>query len=147
MKFKKRPDSPLAKKARHSFRGYPAITVAFYGPDNTRASKAAVGLKLSEEADPVMERFFSETGDVRHDRLVEANIMRIVKENGVKSVAMLDRVIGCPHEEGIDYPDGEVCPQCPFWANRDRWTGEPIDEFSKARALAQLLIDRKDLEG
>jgi hypothetical protein len=131
MKFKKRPDSRLAKKARHGFRGYPSVTVAFYGPD----------------AEPVMERLFSETGDVRHDRMVEANIMRIIKENGVKSVAMLNRIIGCPHEEGIDYPDGEKCLQCPFWADRDRWTGEPIDEFSKARALAQALIDREDLKG
>ncbi len=37
---------------------------------------------------------------------------------------MTGAIIGCPHEEGIDYPDGEVCPQCPFWARRDRFTGE-----------------------
>ena len=24
-----------------------------------------------------------------------------------------------------NYPDGEVCPKCPFWAGRDRWTGLP----------------------
>lgn len=33
-------------------------------------------------------------------------------------------IIGCPHEEGIDYPDGQVCPQCPFCAHRDRWASE-----------------------
>ena len=32
--------------------------------------------------------------------------------------------LGCPHEEGVDYPEGQICPQCPFWAHRDRWTGE-----------------------
>jgi hypothetical protein len=36
---------------------------------------------------------------------------------------MTDKIIGCPHEEGIDYPDGEQCPVCPYWAGRDRWTG------------------------
>jgi hypothetical protein len=30
-------------------------------------------------------------------------------------------LFGCPHEEGIDYPDGETCPQCPFWATHDRY--------------------------
>jgi hypothetical protein len=35
-----------------------------------------------------------------------------------------DRIVGCPHEEGIDYPDGEKCPECPFWATRDRWSGD-----------------------
>jgi hypothetical protein len=28
-------------------------------------------------------------------------------------------------EEGIDYPEGSKCPECPFWADRDRFTGEP----------------------
>lgn len=46
--------------------------------------------------------------------------------HGVKSIVMADRIIGCPHEEGIDYPDGQVCPQCPFWAHRDRWSGDVL---------------------
>lgn len=33
----------LKKKAKAGFRGYPAGTVAFYGPDDQRASKVAVG--------------------------------------------------------------------------------------------------------
>ena len=24
-------------------------------------------------------------------------------------------VVGCPHEEGIDFPLGGDCPLCPFW--------------------------------
>ena len=44
MKFKRRPDSPLKKKARRGFRGYPVATVAYYGPDDQRASKVAVGI-------------------------------------------------------------------------------------------------------
>jgi len=67
-------------------------------------------------------------------------MLRFVREHGVKSIAMMDRIIGCPHEEGKDYPDGEVCPECPFWANRDRWTGEVVDEYSKAKALADWAI-------
>ena len=37
-----------------------------------------------------------------------------------------DGLIGCPHEEGIDYPEGKSCPQCPYWAGRDRFTRERI---------------------
>jgi hypothetical protein len=44
---------------------------------------------------------------------------------GVRSVAMVDRIIGYPHEEGIDY-QGPTCPLCPFWAGRDRWSGERV---------------------
>jgi len=59
----------LCKKTKKGFRGYPVATVAYYGPDNKRASKV---------------------------------------------------------EEGIDYPEGGICPKCPYWAYRDRWTGEII---------------------
>ena len=34
----------LRKKARKGMRGWPAATIAFYGPDLVRASKVAVGI-------------------------------------------------------------------------------------------------------
>ncbi len=36
---------------------------------------------------------------------------------------MVDQIIGCLHEEGIDYPTGETCPESLFWKGRDRWSG------------------------
>ncbi|WP_244144532.1 hypothetical protein [Paraburkholderia hospita] len=50
--------------------------------------------------------------------------MRFIEQLGARSVAAVNRIIGCSHEEGIDYPEGESCPRCPFWSNRDRWSGE-----------------------
>jgi hypothetical protein len=124
VRFKHRSDSPLKKKARRGFRGFPAATIAFYGPDDKRASKVAIGIVVAEGAEPVMERLFTEDGDARTDPAIGASILRLLQDQGVKSVIMTDGIIGCPHEEGIDYPDGQVCPQCPFWAHRNRWTGE-----------------------
>ena len=49
--------------------------------------------------------------------------MRFIREQGAESVVIADRIMGCPHEEGIDYPEGEKCPSCPFWAYRDRFSG------------------------
>ena len=124
MKFKRHSDSPLKKKARRGFRGYPVATLAFYGPDDRRASKAAVGIVNAEGEDPAaMERWFSEEGDVRTDPAIGSSILRFVQEHAVKSVIVTDGILGCPHEEGVDY-EGPVCPQCPFWAHRNRWTGE-----------------------
>jgi hypothetical protein len=34
----------------------------------------------------------------------------------VKEVVMTGGIVGCPHEEGIDYPLGEDCPHCPYWS-------------------------------
>lgn len=116
---------PLEKRARRGFRGYPVATVAFYGPNDQQATKVAVGIVRGEgvEADP-LERWFSEQSDVRSDPDIAGQIAAFIETHAVKSVVLVDRIIGCPHEEGVDYPVGTACPQCPFWACRDRWSGK-----------------------
>lgn len=127
MKIKRR--SPLSKKAAKGHRGHPVATVAYYGPDDTRASKVAVGIILAEgEGASEMKKWFSDDKDLRRDFGVHKEILDFIKENQARTVVMPDRIIGCPHEEGKDYPEGEVCPECPFWADRDRWTGEKLSE-------------------
>jgi len=117
----------LKKKTRRGFRGYPIATIAFYGPDDKRASKAAVAIVNAEGAEPsALQRWFAEEGDVRSDPAIASEILQFVRDHGAKSVVMTDRIIGCPHEEGIDYPERQVCPQCPFWAHRDRWSGDMV---------------------
>jgi hypothetical protein len=120
------PAKRLSKKARRGFRGYPMATIAFYGPDAARASKVAVGIVLAEgEEVAELQRWTSPDREVRGDPAIAASILEFLGEFDVRTVVMTDRIIGCPHEEGIDY-EGPVCPRCPFWANRDRWTGEVI---------------------
>jgi len=117
----------LSKKAKRGFRGWPVATVAFYGPNDTRATKVAVGI-LPGEGEEVSElrRWFSEeSGDVRNDAGVTDQVLAFIQEAGALSVAMTERIIGCPHEEGVDY-QGPTCPVCSFWAGRDRWTGKRL---------------------
>ena len=68
---------------------------------------------------------FKDQTDIRDDIRVAEEVLAFITEAGVKSVVMTDRIIGCPHEEGIDY-EGATCPACPFWAGRDRWTGKRL---------------------
>jgi hypothetical protein len=114
----------LEKQAHRGFRGYPVATVAFYGPDDQVATKVAVGIVPAEgaEANP-LQRWFSEN-DVRAEADIVRQIGEFIEAHGARSVVLVDRIIGCPHEERIDYPEGSACPQCPFWANRDRWSGQ-----------------------
>jgi len=115
------------KKARRGFRGYPVGTVAFYGPNDTHATKVAVSIFTREGPEPeALKRWFADDTDVRNDLVVGGEILAFLGQHAVKSVVVTDGIIGCPHEEGIDYPEGQACPQCPFWAHRDRWTGELI---------------------
>jgi hypothetical protein len=123
MSFKLKPTAleKLANKRRRSA-GFPIATVAFYGPNDQRASKVAVAIVPHEGAEPAaLERWFSDA-DARQDPRLAREIVAFIERHGVRRIAMADRIIGCPHEEGTDYPEGESCPMCPFWQGRDRWT-------------------------
>ena len=117
----------LHKKARKGLRGWPVATVAFYGPDLSRASKVAVGIvpAADAEANP-MRDWKVDHGDVRRDAAVAREILEFIEEHGALSVVITDRIIGCPHQEGIDY-EGEYCPVCEFWRGRDRFTGKMVE--------------------
>lgn len=126
MSPKPNPQYWLNKKA-HRKTGFPLATIAYYGPDDRFASKVVVGIILREGDEPAfLERWFSDGADLRSDLSIGQRILDFIQEHHVERVAMLDRILGCPHEEGADYPEGESCPQCPYWANRDRWTGRLI---------------------
>ncbi len=116
----------LGKKAKRGFRGFPVATIAFYGPDGSMATKVAVGIILGQDREPAeLRRWLTEGADIRGDAQVAEEILAFIGQFGVRSVAMTDRIIGCPHEEGIDY-EGPTCRRCPYWAGRDRWTGRVI---------------------
>lgn len=118
----------LEKKANRGFRGYPMATVADYGPDDRTASKVVVSILANEDDIIAMEKWFSDADnpDVRYSPALIRQILDFIEQHQAKSVAISGRIIGCPHEEGIDYPEGEKCPQCPFWDNIDRWTGQRL---------------------
>jgi hypothetical protein len=117
----------LKKKAKRGFQGYPVATITYYSPDDRQASKVAVGIILEEGgAVAFLERWSNEIQDIRLDPEANEEIVRFISKHGAKSVVMPDRILGCPHEEGKDYPEGEKCPKCSYWAIRDRFTGEII---------------------
>jgi hypothetical protein len=121
-----KPISWLRKFAERSSAGYPVATLAFYGPDNRKATKAVLGIIDTQEAEPRLRTWGGETADkdLRYDVSLQSDWVRIIQREGCKSLAMLEEINGCPHQEGIDYPEGESCPKCPFWAARER----PIEQ-------------------
>lgn len=136
------------EKRKRRRTGYPIGTIAYYGPDASSASKVVAAVFKTdevEEAEP-MKKWFDDQGDLREDPEVTRQIVEFFRENGVMRVAELPRIIGCPHEEGIDYPVGQSCPHCPYWENRDRWTGRPIaDERNLSpedQALLRLAVEK-----
>src|SRR5262249_40085485 len=110
-------------KARKGLRRWPIATVAFYGPNLSQATKVTVGIVPSENAGVEKLRDWKvNDGEIR----AMPGVLEFIEERRALSVAMTDGIIGCPHQEGIDY-EGEWCPLCEFWHGRDRFTGQPVN--------------------
>ncbi len=116
-----KPITLLRKKAKLGEQGWPHATLAFYRPDDKQATKAVLGIFLREGDEGTIHRYFSEEKDIRFKVDVQETILARLQEHEVRSLIMVEKIFGCPHEEGIDYPQGEACPHCSFWKGRDRF--------------------------
>jgi hypothetical protein len=83
---------------------YPLATISAYGPDNRRATKLVVRiLRRAGQKDPnPMHSWSTDAGDVRNDRVIAAELADWLRRQGIKDTISYDRILGCPHEEGID---------------------------------------------
>jgi Protein of unknown function (DUF1186)/SEC-C motif len=80
--------------------------------------------------------------------VIAEDLAEFLRQHRVTDTVIADRIIGCPHEEGVDYPMGRACPQCPFWTGIDRFTHEairrPMPTLSPTDVLATLSRTRSD---
>jgi hypothetical protein len=70
----------------------------------SKKAKLVVGIVPAEGAEPdSIRKWHSDHAgqDVRNDAAVVGEALEFLQEEGARSVAMADRIIGCPHEEGI----------------------------------------------
>jgi len=95
---------------------YPIGTVAMYGPDDKTTTKIAAGVILHDGAEAIIKRWVAT--DVSTNPKVQQEMKDFFHQHGVTSVAMSEGNMGCPHEEGLDFPHGEDCPFCPFWKGK-----------------------------
>jgi hypothetical protein len=95
---------------------HPIGTVALYGPDDKTTTKITAGVILHDGAEPVLKRWVAT--DVTTNPKVQQELQEFFRQHGVRSVAMSEGNMGCPHEEGEDFPVGEDCPFCPFWKGK-----------------------------
>ena len=97
-------------------------TVAFDGPDDQDdqlASKVVATVTFDDEV--FLHKWFATNGDVRDDVDIMTDVVTFLEVGRCATTTVTPGVFGCPHEEGVDYPEGGVCPACPFWEGRDRY--------------------------
>jgi hypothetical protein len=140
-----KPITWLRKFAARGFQGYPMATLAFYGPDDRKASKVVLGIIESEGGEPVLRKWVRETADkdLRYDVSLQNAWIEIIRREGAQTLSTIEEINGCPHEEGVDYPVGEPCPlDLPENAVPAVATYDP----AQWDALLATAADRDDLE-
>ena len=95
---------------------FPIGTITFYGPDDTKTTKICASVIRREGAEPMLQRWVG--SKVKDDPKVRREILEFFKRHGVRSVVASDGNMGCPHEEGQDFPRGGDCPFCPWWKGK-----------------------------
>jgi hypothetical protein len=95
---------------------FPIGTVALYGPDDKRTTKIAAAMIKYQGAEPVLRRWVG--NNVKNNTKVRREIQEFFTSHGEKSVVATEKNMGCPHEEGEDFPEGGDCPFCPWWKGK-----------------------------
>ena len=104
---------------------YPLAQVVAYGPNSHVASKLVASIVPRPGPPSAIKRWTSEGQDIRQNPAIMAEVNAFIASHHPAETVHHDFIFGCPHEEGVDYPEGEECPRCPFWMNLDRLTMEP----------------------
>jgi len=120
----------LERRAQKGFQGYPLGIIAFYGSDDRTAAKAVIGIVEKADGPPQhIRKWVFEDGDLRKDVATIKELFRYIEAHEVVSVALTPGIYYCPHEPGIDFPEGGSCSRCSFWSNIQK-----PDLFQTARA-------------
>ncbi len=104
--------------------GWPVATLAFYGSDRTRATKLVLALVRGADAGAEILCRRTDPDEVRHRADFLDEVVELLGRHAVRRVVTSDRLLGCPHEENVDY-EGQYCPDpaCAYWVGRNRFTG------------------------
>ena len=92
---------------------FPLATITYHGPSPDHATKIVVGILKDKDQAPLIKSW---TGDnIAEDVDAAKAISQYVQGYDVARVLTSEWVLSCPHEAGVDYPEGEPCPHCPDW--------------------------------
>lgn len=108
----------LERRAQKGFQGYPLGIIAFYGPNDKIATKAVIGIVAEAGGTPQnIKTWIHDQGDLRKDVPAIKELFRYIEAHQVVSVALTPGIYYCPHEPGVDFPEGAACSLCTFWSH------------------------------
>ncbi len=83
------------------------------------ASKVVVAILGDNQQIIKSVNWSTEATDIRFDAVTAKRIKDFINAWQIKKIVIAEGILGCPHVPGTDFPLGEDCPFCPFWANKE----------------------------
>lgn len=75
----------IAKQVKKGFKGYPQLSLSYFGKTSDLATEVIVTFILEEGAEPQEQKFVSET-NVREDETIQSVLVKIIDRADANSV-------------------------------------------------------------
>jgi len=75
----------IEKQVKKGFKGYPLISIAYFGKDEQLATEVVMSFTLEEGAQAQEERFESK-GDAREDEVIQTTLIKVIDRANACSV-------------------------------------------------------------
>lgn len=75
----------IAKQVKKGFKGYPQLSLSYFGKTSDLATEVIVTFTLEEGAEPQEQKFVSET-NVREDETIQSVLVKIIDRADANSV-------------------------------------------------------------
>ncbi|OCH18913.1 MULTISPECIES: hypothetical protein [unclassified Aliivibrio] len=75
----------IAKQVKKGFKGYPQLSLSYFGKTSELATEVVVTFILEEGAEPQEQKFVSET-NVREDETIQSVLVKIIDRADANSV-------------------------------------------------------------
>lgn len=75
----------IAKQVKKGFNGYPLVSLAYFGPNDSLATEVVITFTLEEGAEAQQQKFVS-TVDAREDETVQSILVKIIERSDAATV-------------------------------------------------------------
>jgi hypothetical protein len=75
----------IAKQVKKGFKGYPQLSLSYFGKTSELATEVVVTFTLEEGAEPQEQKFVSEN-NVREDQVIQSVLVKIIDRADANSV-------------------------------------------------------------
>jgi len=79
----------IAKQVKKGFKGYPLISIAYFGENEQCATEVVMSFTLEEGAQAQEERFVSKT-DAREDEVIQTTLIKVIDRANACSVVEVE---------------------------------------------------------